>query len=155
MIFITVGTVLHYDALMQMVDTLKALLKIDDKIYAQIGDGAYIPKYMKYLRFVGNMDEVYERADIIISTCGAGTVSENVVHGRKIIVVQNPGITGGHEWELVSKLESMGCLIWCKNLSNLLGCITKARTKEFKKFEPDKFDVLKVLKMVGGGNETN
>ena len=116
LIFITLGTVLPYDDLIKMVDSLKALLKLNDKIYAQIGNGKYIPKYMTYLRFVGNMDEVYKRADIIISTCGAGTILENVVHGRKLIVVNNPGITGGHEWELVSKLELMGCLIWCKTL---------------------------------------
>lgn len=155
MIFITVGTVLPYDALIQMMDTMRALLKVKDKVYAQIGRGKYIPKNMKYLRFVGNMNEVYERADIIISACGAGTVLENVVHGRKLIVVQNPGITGRYERDLVSKLESLGCLIWCKNLSSLMACIDESRTKEFKKFEPEKFDVLAVLKIVGGGNETN
>lgn len=152
MIFITLGTVLPYNELIQMVDGLKALLKIKDKIYAQIGNGKYIPKYMKYLRFVENMDEVYKRADIIISTCGAGTILENVTHGRKLIAVQNPRIIGGHEWELASKLESMDCLIWCKNLSNLLNCIQMAKTKIFKKFEPDKFDVLKILKIVEGKN---
>jgi UDP-N-acetylglucosamine transferase subunit ALG13 len=150
MIFITLGTVLPYDELIQMVDTLKALLKLDDKVYAQIGNGTYIPKHMKYLRFIGSMDEVYKRADIIISTCGAGTILENVTHGRKLVVVQNPGITGGHEWELVSKLESLGCLIWCKNLSNLLFCINEAKSKEFKKFKPEKFNISAVLEEIEG-----
>jgi len=152
MIFITVGTVLSHDELIKKVDVLKALLKINDKIYAQIGNGKYIPKYAKYLRFVGNMDEVYKRADIIISNCGAGTILENVIQGRKLIVVQNPGIVSKHEWELVSKLESMDCLIWCKNLSNLLNCIRMAKTKIFKKFEPEKFDISKILKIVEGKN---
>lgn len=150
LIFITLGTVLPYDDLIKKVDSLKALLKLDDKIYAQIGNGKYIPKNIKYLRFVGNMDEVYKRADIIISTCGAGTILENITHGRKLIVVNNPGITGGHEWELVSKLEALGCLIWCKKLSNLLNCINKARTKEFKEFEPDGFEVLTILNLIEG-----
>lgn len=150
MIFITLGAVLPYDELVEMVDTLKALLKIDDEIYAQIGIGKYIPRHMKYLRFVGNMEETCERADIIISACGAATILENVIHGRRLIVIENPGITGGHEWELVSKLESLGCLIWCRNLSNLLECINEARSKEFKKFEPDKFDVSAVLEVVEG-----
>lgn len=150
LIFITLGTVLPHDDLIKAIDNLKALLRLDDKIYAQIGNGKYIPKHMKYLRFVGNMEEAYERADIIISTCGAGTILENVMRGRKLIVVQNPGITGGHEWELVSKLEEMGCLVWCKNLSNLLNCIQMAKAKDFKRFEPDKFNVAKVLEMVEG-----
>lgn len=148
MIFITVGTVLSHDALIEKIDALKALLKIEDKIYAQIGNGKYIPQNMKYLRFVGNMDEAYKRADIVISSCGASTIFEVMAHGKKLIVVQNPEITGNHEWELVSKLESLGCLIWCKKLSNLLSCIQMAKTKIFKKFEPDKFDVLKILGLV-------
>lgn len=150
MIFVTVGTVLSHDALFMMIDSLKALLKIEDKIYAQIGNGEYIPKYMTYLRFVGNMEEVYKRADIIISNCGAGTILENVAQGRRLIVVNNPGIIGGHEWELVSKLETLGCLIWCKNLNNLLFCINEARSKEFKKFEPENFNISAILKMVEG-----
>jgi UDP-N-acetylglucosamine transferase subunit ALG13 len=150
MIFITVGTVLSHDALIKLVDTMKALLKIKDKIYAQIGNGEYIPKYMTYLRFVGNMEAVYKRADIIISNCGAGTILENIMQNRRLIVVENPGIISKHEWELVSKLESLGCLIWCKNLSNLPSCINEAKSKKFKKFKPEEFDVSAVLEIVEG-----
>jgi UDP-N-acetylglucosamine transferase subunit ALG13 len=150
MIFVTVGTVLSHDALIEKIDALKALLKIEDKIYAQIGNGKYIPQNMKYLRFVGNMDEAYKRADIVISSCGASTIFEVMAHGKKLIVVQNPGITSKHEWELVSKLEEMGCLIWCKNISNLLNYIQIAKTKTFKKFESNKFDASAILEMIEG-----
>jgi UDP-N-acetylglucosamine transferase subunit ALG13 len=140
LIFITTGTSLPHDSLIRRIDDLKAMGILKDKIYAQIGHGKYIPNHMTWLRFVGNMEEVYKRADIIISTCGAGTIMENVTKGRKLIAVQNPGVTGGHEWELVSKMESLGCLVWCRDIEHIIVCINKARDKEFEKFVPDKFD---------------
>jgi len=150
LIFITLGAVLPHDELIKKIDELKAMGTITDRVYAQIGKGKYIPNHMTWLRFVGNMEETCKRADIIISACGAATILENVIHGRRLIVVQNPGITGGHEWELVSKLEELGCLIWCRNLSNLLECLDEARSKEFKKWKPDKFDISAVLEIVEG-----
>jgi len=141
LIFITTGTSLPHDALIEWIDVLKSNRYIEDEIYAQIGHGKYIPINMKWLRFVGNMEEVYERADIIISNCGAGTIMENVTKGRRLIVIQNPNIIGGHEWELVSKMEKGIHLVWCKSLSNMLGCIELAECLNFNKFVPDKFDI--------------
>lgn len=154
MIFITTGTSLPHDELIEKVDKLISDGLISDVVYAQIGSSTYIPKNMKWLRLVGNMNEVYKRADIVISNCGAGTIMENVTHGRKLIVIQNPHITGGHEWELVSKMESFECLIWCKDINNILDCIEEARTKIFNKFIPDKFDISLITKLIGKEEET-
>ena len=123
MIFITTGSSLPHDELIKKIDDLKTIGYIKDKVYAQIGNGKYIPNHMKWLRFVGNMEETYKHANIIISNCGAGTIMENVIHGRKLIVVKNPEVSGGHEWELASKMENLGCLIWCKDINNMLNCI--------------------------------
>jgi len=150
LIFITLGAVLPHDELIKKIDELKVMGTITDKIYAQIGNGEYIPNHMTWLRFVGNMEEACERADIIISACGAATIFENVIHGRRLIVVQTPGITGGHEWELVAKLEKLGCLIWCQDISNIQYDIREARYKDFKKFEIDKFDISTVLEVIEG-----
>jgi UDP-N-acetylglucosamine transferase subunit ALG13 len=149
LIFITTGSSLPHDDLILQMDTLKAMGYIPEhRIYAQIGNGKYIPKNMVWLRFIKNMEEVYKRADIIISNCGAGTIMENVIKGRKIIAVQNPDITGGHEWELVSKMESLGCLIWCKEVKDLLDCIKQVEEMDFKKFVPDKLNMDKILKIL-------
>lgn len=142
MIFVTVGTSLPHDELIKEMDSLKALGHFkQDNIYAQIGNGNYIPNNIEWLRFVGNMEEVYGYADIVISNCGAGTIMENVAKGKKLIVVQNPGITGGHEWELASKLEKMGCLIWCKDVKDIKDCVEVARKMTFNKFVGDEFNI--------------
>jgi UDP-N-acetylglucosamine transferase subunit ALG13 len=149
---VTVGSSLPHDKLILEIDSLKAMGHFRDHIiYAQIGNGKYIPKKLRWKRFVGNMSEAYERADLIISSCGAATILENVVHGRRLIVVQNPDVTGGHEWELVSKMEKLGCLLWCKKVEDILDYINKARDKKFNKFIPDKFDVSPIIRLIEGG----
>ena len=148
MIFITTGMSLPHDELIKKIDDLKAMGLLKDKVYAQIGNGKYIPNYIKWLRFVGNMEETYEHADIIISSCGSATILENVIHGRRLIVVQNPDITGGHEWELVSKMENMGCLIWCKDVKDILQHIEESKEKIFAKFIPDRYDMDKITDLM-------
>jgi hypothetical protein len=57
--------------------------------------------------------------------------------------------TGGHEWELVSKMEKGGHLVWCKSISSLKLSIEKARKFEFKQFNPEILnlnDILEILK---------
>lgn len=112
---------------------------------AQLGDGKYIPKHVKSFRFKKGLDEYLTSAEIIISNCGAGTIMENVTRGHRLIVIQNPDITGGHEWELVTKMEKGGHLIWCKDLESLKSCIEQAKITDFKVFNPKRLDLNEVL----------
>ena len=134
----TVGTSLPHDELIMKIDSLVKDDKIKIDVNAQIGEGKYIPKNIEYIRFAPNLDEYYLKADVIISNCGAGTIMENVTMGRKLVVIQNPDITGGHEWELVTKMEKGGHLIWCRELDELERAIHTASTMQFKRFEPKK-----------------
>lgn len=146
MIFITVGTSLPHDELIRHMDELVKKGRIKDKIIAQIGDGKYIPKNFRYARFIKNMEDGYNRADIIVSNCGAGTILENVTKGRRLIVIQNPDVTGGHEWELVKKMEDGGHLIWCKNIDELADCIDVAKDTLFNMFIPERLDIVLTIK---------
>lgn len=140
-ILVTVGTSLPFDGLIQVVDVLIKYHMITDDVYGQIGNGEYIPKYFKqYRRFVGNMDEAYDRVDLVITACGAGTIMEVAKRGIPMIAVSNPDITGGHEWELVEKMESLGHLVFCRNYLDL-SLYLYVRNMEFEPFVPDKFNL--------------
>jgi UDP-N-acetylglucosamine transferase subunit ALG13 len=119
--------------------------EIVDEVIAQRGAGQFIPKHVKSFRFKKGLEEYLQKAEIVISNCGAGTIMENVTRGHRLIVIQNPDITGGHEWELVSKMEKGGHLIWCKTLNSLKVSIDKARTMEFKPFSPERLYLSKIL----------
>ena len=73
---------------------------------------------------------------------------ENVTKGRKLVVIQNPDIAGGHEWEIVTKMEKGNHLIWCKNIDELEASIEIASKKEFKPFRPTQLNLSKVIREI-------
>ena len=142
----TVGTSLPHDRLIKEIDTLVGDGTITDDVVAQIGAGKYKPKNIDYIRFAPSLEEYYQKADIIISNCGAGTIMENVTNGRRLIVIQNPDVTGGHEWEIVTMMEKGGHLIWAKEIDDLAESIQIAKTKTFASFTPKQFSLIEVIK---------
>ena len=134
--------------MIEKIDSLVGEGTITEDVIAQIGAGKYIPKHIEYIRFAPSLEEYYHKADIIISNCGAGTIMENVTKGRKLIVIQNPDVTGGHEWEIVTKMEKGNHLIWCKDIGDLANSIEIANQKEFKQFQPNQLVLSKLIEEV-------
>jgi len=143
---VTVGTSLPHDGLIMKVDSLVGEGTITDDVVAQIGAGKYIPKNIDHIRFAPSLEEYYQKADIVVSNCGAGTIMENVTKGRNLIVIQNPDVTGGHEWEIVTKMEKGGHLVWCKDIEDLADAIQIAKAKNFTAFKPRQFSLEEVIK---------
>ena len=54
MIFVTVGTA-HYDPLIEELDRLVERGEITEPVIAQIGRGKYIPRNMRYFRFIKSL----------------------------------------------------------------------------------------------------
>ena len=148
MILVTVGTSLPHDELIRKIDQIVGNREIEDEVIAQIGAGNYIPQKIKYFRFARGLDRLYEICDIVISNCGAGTILENVIKGRKLIIIQNPDITGGHEWELATKMEKGNHLVWCRSLDDLKESINKVKKMKMARFEPEKLNIKEVLRLL-------
>ncbi len=142
------GTSLPHDELVETIDRLVGEGKIRDRVLAQRGAGKYTPKNIEHIRFSPSLEEYYDKADIVISNCGAGTIMENVTRGRRLIVIQNPDVTGGHEWELVAKMEKGEHLIWCRKTNQLLDCIDRARTMTFRQFKPRQLILSEIIKEI-------
>jgi len=141
-----VGTSLPHDGLIQAVDEMVGKREITDEVIAQRGEGIYTPKHIKSFRFKKGLEKYLSEAEIIISNSGAGTIMENVTKGHRLIVIQNPDITGGHEWEINTKMEEGGQIIWCKGLDQLKDSIDKARSMKFNIFQPDQLDLNTILR---------
>ena len=140
MILVTTGTALADDNLIRKIDDLVKKQKISADILAQIGDGNYKPTCFRYFRFVHDLKPYFQMADLVISNCGAGTIFEVLDLGLPLIVVQNENIIGGHEWELIKKLEELNLLFWCKNYRDLPELVKKARKHRFNKMNFKQFD---------------
>lgn len=148
LIFVTVGTSLPHDELVKAMDRLVGDGKIRDRVIAQRGAGKYTPNNIEHIRFSSSLEEYYTNADIVISNCGAGTIMENVTRGRRLIVIQNPDVIGGHEWELVTKMEKGEHLIWCRETNQLLDCIERARTMAFRQFRPKRLILSEIIREI-------
>ena len=136
MIFVTVGTA-HYNPLIEEMDRLVESGVITDTVIAQIGRGSYVPKNFKSFRFIRSLNRAYEKADVIVSTGGAGTTIECVTQGLKLVVVENTTLMEGHQSQLIGAMSKRKHLTWCRDLTNLAVCISQARTGEFPKFVSD------------------
>lgn len=137
MIFVTVGTA-HYDPLIKEMDRLVGEGVITDSVVAQIGRGSYIPQHLRYFRFMRSLNPAYERAEIIVSTGGAGITMECVRKGLRLVVIENASLMEGHQAQLIGEMSRRGQLIWCRDLSNLPDCIREARKRVFSPFISDK-----------------
>ncbi len=145
MIFVTVGTA-HFDPLIIEMDRLVGEGIIKEPVVAQIGRGSYIPRNIRYFRFIRSLEPAYKKASIIVSTGGAGTTMECVKRGLRLVVVENKSLMEGHQAQLIGEMARRGHLIWCKEVSDIADCIEEARRSTFKPFVSDPPRVHELIK---------
>ncbi|MHA2158692.1 MAG: glycosyltransferase [Candidatus Thorarchaeota archaeon] len=126
MIFVTVGTA-HFDPLIEKMDQLVESGKIGESIVAQIGRGSYTPRNFRFFRFMRSLKPAYDKANVIISTGGAG----------RLVVVENTTLMEGHQAQLIGEMSRRGYLIWCKDLDTLNVSIKEAMSRDFEPFIPE------------------
>ena len=136
MIFVTVGTA-HFDPLIEKMDQLVESCEIEESVVAQIGRGSYTPKNFRYFRFMKSLQSAYDKANVIISTGGAGTVIECVKRGLRLVVVENTTLMEGHQSQIIGEMSRRGHLVWCRELDNLKLSINEAKSHEFEPFTPE------------------
>ncbi|HEL1563404.1 TPA: multidrug MFS transporter [Streptococcus suis] len=99
MIFVTVGT--HeqpFDRLLKAVDYLVEKGVITEEVFIQTGYSTYIPKNCKWSKLLSfdKMNELMEKADIIITHGGPATFMSAIAKGKKPIVVPRLEKYGEH-----------------------------------------------------------
>ena len=137
MIFLTVGTAM-FDPLVKVMDKMVGDGIIKEPVVAQIGRGQYIPRNMRYFRFIKSLSKAYDSADIIVSTGGAGTTIECVTKGKRLVVVENTTLMEGHQAQLIGEMARRGHIIWCRDPNSIEDCIEEARRKTFEPFVSEK-----------------
>ncbi|KUJ00432.1 glycosyltransferase [Vibrio sp. MEBiC08052] len=86
MIFLTVGTQLPFDRLVQTVDQLAAKYQLD--VSSQIGESDYQAKSIQSAKFFApdELDEQFRQSELIISHAGMGTII-NCLRIRKPLII--------------------------------------------------------------------
>jgi beta-1,4-N-acetylglucosaminyltransferase len=118
MIFVTVGTT-HFDDLVREVDRLCAAGAIADRVSMQIGSGKYVPRNAGWVRYLDNLREMEQQADLVICHGGVGSLFELLDLKKNFIAVPNRQLPDDHQAQLLRALESEGCCRCCWNLNTL------------------------------------
>lgn len=99
MILLTVGTQLPFDRLVQIMDTIAP--ELPDTIFAQIGQGEYIPRNFEYCRMAlpEELAEKFGSASRIVSHAGTGSVLTARRYRKPIILFPRRASLGEHRNE--------------------------------------------------------
>ncbi|KIJ16891.1 glycosyltransferase family 1 protein [Paxillus involutus ATCC 200175] len=129
LVFVTVGST-KFDALVQAAISEPVLAALRNKRYTQVvlqrgnsdlatdGDGSgqdplTIRKdsmEVETWKFKPSIQNDIERADLVISHAGSGTILDVLRSGKPLIVVPNATLLDNHQEELASKLADLGHL---------------------------------------------
>lgn len=135
MIFVTVGTQGPFDRMIRPIDAWAERTRRDD-VFAQIGRGAWQPTR---LRFVESLDAqafraCVEKADLVISHAGMGTILTALELGKPIVVMPRRAALAeqrnDHQIATVRKLDELGLATIAEDeraLAALLGDLSRAK----------------------------
>ena len=141
MIFVTVGThEQQFNRLIQEIDRLKKENVIKDEVFIQIGYSTYEPQYCKWKKLLSysEMNEMYEKADIIITHGGPASFMK-ALELKKIPIVVPRQVKyeehiNDHQVEFVKFVEErLKNIIGVYEIDGLENTIVKFNCSVFKK----------------------
>lgn len=143
MIFVTVGTT-DFDSLVAAADELAASL--DEEMVIQIGHGQVVPRHARWFRFASSLEPYYERAELVITHGGLGTLTEVLSRGLRVVGVSNPDRYDHHQEEILRAFEEAGYLIWCRDLDRLAEAVTRARRAQLIPYQVPESRIHEVIR---------
>ncbi|WP_175060113.1 PssE/Cps14G family polysaccharide biosynthesis glycosyltransferase [Thermococcus sp. 2319x1] len=159
MIFVTVGNSnIGFDRLIRKMDEIAPRLLYP--VFAQIGNTKYIPKNIKYARFLTYNEtlEYIKTSKVVVTHAGAGTLLDILVFGKKPIVVPRLKKFGehidDHQLEITQALEVQGLIYAVYDINDLEKIIFRAigelrNSKKIQKIRPSR--MVRILSELIGG----
>ena len=98
MIFVTVGTQLPFDRMVRAVDEWAGSPGRGADVFAQIGPGGYLPRHLRWARFLGAdaCNDLVLRSRAVVAHAGMGSILTALQLGKPILVMPRRGELGEH-----------------------------------------------------------
>ena len=156
--FITVGTQrFQFNRLLKAVDKLIEEKRLEEEVFAQIGQSTYKPKFYEFKEFINGEEynEVLRKSEIVITHGGTGTIIKAVKLSKKVIAVQRlkafSEYVDDHQIQIINGLSEIGFLDKVEDLSNLNEAIFNIRKHEFKEYVSNTSNIiLQIEKSIEG-----
>ncbi|MFB8623566.1 Uncharacterised protein [Enterococcus casseliflavus] len=141
MIFITLGSQkFQFNRLLQWMDQIIDEKIIDDEMFAQIGYSDYHPKNFSFCNFLNRKEflEMIDKADLVISHAGTGSIVTALKLKKKVIVVPRKAVFGehidDHQYEITKNFTDLNFLYGCTEFKEMKTKIKNIYNKEFTPF---------------------
>lgn len=138
MIFASLGTMdMPFTRMAKVVDDFASTT--NEEVIVQTGHTDFDYKFAKPFTFCTKpeMQKYIKEASILILQGGWGAISEAMEAHKRIVVIPRHDITEHihDQFQLIRKLDELGCVIGVFDEKELPNAIDKARTFDFKQIE--------------------
>jgi len=123
MIFVTIGTQAPFDRFIKIIDEVAP--QINEEIVAQVYKCGFTPKNIKTVDFLApdEFNNLFEKADLIISHAGMGTILSALQKHKPIIIFPRIAALGEHRNEhqlaTAEKFKELGSVYVAMNEQEL------------------------------------
>ena len=152
MILVILGTQdKEFPRLLEAVDKEIEKGTIKEKVVVQAGQTKYESKNMEILDLVSapEFDKLIDKADLIITHGGAGSILSAIKKGKKIIstarLAKYKEHHNDHQKQIIKEFADQGYLLELKDFNKLDKMIEKAKSFKPKKFESNTPNMVKLL----------
>lgn len=152
MIFVVLGTQdKGFPRLLEAVDKEIEKGTIKEKVVVQAGQTKYESKNMEIFDFVSapEFEKLMDKADIVITHGGAGTILTAIKKGKKIIAA--PRLAkykehhNDHQKQIIEEFAKMGYILELRDFQKLGVMIQKMKNFKPKKFESNTNNMIKLI----------
>jgi UDP-N-acetylglucosamine transferase subunit ALG13 len=149
LILVTLGT--QAEPFKRLLDAIENS-NIKDEIVVQAGNTEYTSNKMKIMKFMSyqEMDELVNKADLIITHGGTGSIVEPLKKGKKIIgcarLQKYDEHVDNHQEELISAFVDKGYILEFKDGDNIDDIVEKAKNFVPNEYHSNTENFIKKLK---------
>ncbi|TFE03980.1 PssE/Cps14G family polysaccharide biosynthesis glycosyltransferase [Jeotgalibacillus salarius] len=152
MIFIVLGThELPFKRLLEQIELQIKSGQIEEEVIVQSGHTSFKTKNMKMIPFMSykEMEEMYDKANLIITHGGTGSITTGIKIGKKMIAVPRLKKYGehndDHQLEIVGQFFESGHILQWNEAQEFNEVLQQVRTFEPKPFESGRVKILSIL----------
>ena len=152
MILVILGTQdKEFPRLLEAVDREIKKGNIKDKVVVQAGQTKYQSDNMEILDLVSapEFDKLVDKADLIITHGGVGSILNGIKKGKKIIaaarLAKYKEHHNDHQKQIIKEFADQGYLLELKDFYKLDKLLEKAKSFKPKKFESNTNNMIKLL----------
>lgn len=145
MIFASLGTMdMPFVRMAKAVDIMAAGTK--EEVIVQTGWTSYEYKHAKAFKFCtkDEMQQYIDHASLLIMQGGWGAISEAMEKRKRMVIIPRHDKTEHihDQFQLIRKLDELGCVVGCFDEKDLPACIEKARSFKFEQRDKGNAEIL-------------